>query len=332
VLQEEAEHSRAAHEEGRGLWETQRQELHAQWEEKQRLQIQEVEERHSAAQAQTAAARKQLQEEQEALRGEFAQAKTTFQDEVERSRAAAAAVQQEIEALRAQLDAVRQERDQLIDKGREQEAAHKETEQRLRSELDQLAETLDENWREEARVARSCDEQAEQIKALHAERASLQAELEQVRSDRGTTHFEVERLGTEVAALQFRADRLSEAEALAARLQADLAAVGSRLQEFDAVRVERDELTARVETLQAELDHLARRQADLRPEAPNGAAKLDTSAESDSQSGDERLEACRQEFARERAALQGEVTRLQQKNAWLRQWLGNVGIYIDASQ
>jgi hypothetical protein len=172
----------------------------------------------------------------------------------------------------------------------------------------------------------------EQVRILHAERTSLQAEMQHARRQIADLESSTGLAGEVQARLQTEIDRLRGA----------LSAAESRAGELDAIRAERDQLREQVkhsaERSAQEVDGnvLAKALEGVSPRAGwpwfESSRKVEPAPvnanKSDAAVADQQMAAAQQELSRERATLQGEVAKLKKENTLLRQYLENFGVQM----
>jgi chromosome segregation ATPase len=204
--------------------------------------------------------------------------------------------------------------------------------------------------REVEQLRRQCEELMGENASLAADLAAAAEENEQLRSNASQEEAEAavakaNELAEQMTALEERAAqaetlqaRLQEAWAVTTRLEGELALAqtnckelndrlttsGSR-PEVEALRVERDRLAQRVLVLEAELNHEPqdnRSQFDKAVEA--AFAEVVRGRGEPAQPTADRV--ARGVSDAQRTALTGEIARLRQENAQLRQWLAQCGV------
>jgi hypothetical protein len=339
------------HEEALSRWDRERQELLGQWEEQQRLHAKEGEVRLGAEQARALAERHELETAQQQtvqrLRGELdrlGEALAQSRREEALTTLNRAALADQVRALQAERAALQAE----LRQARGQLATHA-------ADLLARAQDMDRAREEAARLA-------EQMQALHitADQAETRQrqQAEGLRTELATTGREAEFLRAQVAELEARADQaatlageLDEAQQRAAQLEAELArsraeaerltdelaAAESWAHQASAARADTDEPVEVDESMlepPLDLDEILARKAMDALWAEEGwswlglPAEAQPSAEVQAQLSLQQLSAARQEFTRERAALQNEAARLRQDNTKLRQLLERCGIQL----
>ena len=279
-------------------WQTERQELQTQWEQKHLTVSDEAEERLRIE-------RDERQQEIAALRRQFAEEKAALETEVGQAHSQAAELEKARQALADQLAALQQERDEFAVKMDQLEATRVEREERFQAELNRLNDAAEAIARERTDHAAAHKDVVEQLRTLHAERTTVQSELEKARG----------------------------------RL-ADLQSGDGQL---DALRAERDQLREQVRQLSErpaahDVDGhvLAKALEGVSPRAgwpwfesprkePPGAA---TAPKADAADAPQQVAAAQQDFTRERTALQTEVAKLKRENVLLRQYLENFGVQM----
>jgi DNA repair exonuclease SbcCD ATPase subunit len=248
--------------------------------------------------------REQRLQEVAALQRQFAEEKAALETEVGNAGAQATSVENARQALADQLAGLQRERDELAVRVDQMETDRAEREQRFQAELNRLNDAAEAVTRERTDGAAN-KELVQQVRELHAERTSLQAELQQARG------------------------RVAELESIAG--------------ELDALRAERDQLRDQVRQASErnpaqEVDGnvLAKALEGVSPRAGwpwFESARKEASAPASADKADapgvqQQIAAVQQEFTRERTVLQTEVAKLRKENTLLRQYLENFGVQM----
>jgi uncharacterized phage infection (PIP) family protein YhgE len=307
-------------------WQAERQDLHGHWEQKHRNLGEEAEERLRVE-------REQRQREMTSLQRQFAEEKAALETEVGQARAEVATLHKARQALADQLTDLQRQRDEFAVKVDQLEAARAEREEQFQADLNRLNDAVEAVSRDRSEHTGANKELVEQVRTLHAESTSLQAELQRARS--------------RMADLESGAGRAGEVEARLkaeiAGLREGLAAAESRAGELDAIRAERDQLRQQVQqSAERQSAHevdgnvLAKALEGVSPragwpwfESPRKAEPAPVNAnKGDAEAVDQQLAAVQQELSRERAMLQNEVAKLKKENTLLRQYLENFGVQM----
>jgi chromosome segregation ATPase len=273
---------------GKEEWETERQALHQNWEQRFQAQFREAEQRLLEEKTRSDGDRRQLHEQLEAIRRAHEQETASFRNEVEQLQqeiattrgerdssikqvqdlsAERSQLQQEIAALREERDAtikqvqiLSEERNKLTSERDALDARHKEAVERFRADFARLTEAWQQSRQQEAAAAeqnRALTEQIENLRTELAQQRNREIEQQQMIS---ALQQMVETLHAEsVAERECHTNVLSEEKARAAaerqKWQEEKAAAEARFEEEnDALRSEVQQLRGELAVLQQALE------------------------------------------------------------------------------
>jgi hypothetical protein len=270
--------------------EAERHSLQAEWEERHRDGLQELEQRLRDAHAGIVATWQEKERQWEATRGEQ---------------------EKEAQGLRAEAQTLKQEQERLAAERDEIAVWHHQLVRQTGEQKDEFAERQ--------RLF------GEQLETLKQENEQFRAQAQQHETDRGILQHELEASRAEV--IVERQQR--EAQEKSGQLQIEQQrqtheATISQLR--DAASRQSEEFAARMETAERELQQLRQEIDQLRGEL--GAAQIQTRSQIDGQRWQSELLAIQEQFERERKALQTEAERYRQQALTLRHALEGMGIHV----
>lgn len=171
-----------AFQQGQAQWESERQALHRDWEDKHQSAIGEAEQRLEEEKTRIEADRQQLREQLDALRQEHEQGSASLRGQVEQLQQESAALRQERDACLHQVQVLGDERNRIVAERDEIDARHKEAVEGFRADMARLTQAWQESRQQEATAAeqnRALTEQLEQLRTAVEQQRGRETEHQQ---------------------------------------------------------------------------------------------------------------------------------------------------------